>query len=168
MRQSQRQRDRRKRSTTVPLQTKRVKLDSEPPFEKHNSTSSFDEELEDVLRQWFYGMIPHVWFKIIPSSADDVNSISFAMGQPWDLVSAVLIRLKFIVKYRDDYRISHDKFKEFQNKTMYHLGSSHRKGYKKVHYICNSLPLHKNPSKEENAGHSYTKLRYAVLDMIVY
>ena len=100
MRQSQRQRERRYQSTIAPLQSKRLKVHSEAPCKQRNSIWTSDQVLEDVLKQWFQGMLPHVWYKIIPSSADDVNNIAFAMGQRWDLVSAVLIHLKFLALTR--------------------------------------------------------------------
>ena len=117
MRQSQRQRDKHKCSTIEPLQSKRVKYATEPPPKQLDSTLSSDDELESILQQWFHCMVPHVWYKILPSTNDDVCNIAFAMGQPWDLVSAVLLRLNFLVKYKDDYRISHDKFQEFSHET---------------------------------------------------
>ena len=135
MRQSQRQRERRYQSTIAPLQSKRLKVHSEAPCKQRNSISTSDQVLEDVLKQWFQCMLPHVWYKIIPSSADDVNNIAFAMGQRWDLVSSVLIHLKFLTKYKDEYRISHNKFEEFKNMTMYNLGSSRRKGKKYIIYV---------------------------------
>ena len=98
MRKSKRIFKRNPRYATVPSQNKRFKSTTEPPSESHSSSSGIDGELKTILRQWFNRMLPHVWYKILPSSEDDVNNIAFAMGQPWDILSQVLIHLKLLVK----------------------------------------------------------------------
>ena len=87
----------------MPLQSKRVKYDMKQSPKKHNSVLLSDDELESALQQWFNRIVPHVWYKILPSSNDDVYSIDFAIGKAWNSVSAVLLRLKYLAKYKDEY-----------------------------------------------------------------
>ena len=69
-------------------------------------TLTTEEELQSLLNQCFDQMLPHLWFKAVPSSKDDVSNIAFAMRQRWELIQALLVRLKYINKYGDSFRIN--------------------------------------------------------------
>ena len=77
-------------------------------------------------------MLPYVWYEILPESTSDVANIAFAMGQLSDIVNTILIHLKYLKSYKNDYGINISKFGQlFQlrhgNKNV-SIGYSRRKG----------------------------------------
>ena len=46
-----------------------------------HSSLIIEEELETLPHELFDRMLPHVWFKAVPTSKDDVSNIALAMGQ---------------------------------------------------------------------------------------
>ena len=50
-----------------------------------------------------------MWFKIIPSSSTDVENIAFSCGQKWSVIQELLIKLGYITKYNNSFRLSNIK-----------------------------------------------------------
>ena len=105
MRRSKRYYDRDFKSTTVSSQNKRFKFLDNSNSSRRNSSSRPTQILYDI-------MLPHVCYKIMSSSPSNVDNIAFFVGQGWDIVSKVLFKLKYLPKYKEDFRTSLDKFKE--------------------------------------------------------
>ena len=57
-------------------------------------------------------MLLHVWYKILPENSSDVANIAFAMRQLSNIVNKILIHLKYLTSYKNDYRIKVSKIEE--------------------------------------------------------
>ena len=43
-------------------------------------------------------MVPHVWFRLLPSKGDNYDTVTFAVGQEWELFSKLLHEVKILKK----------------------------------------------------------------------
>ena len=79
-------------------------------------------------------MLLHIWYKILPESPSDVANIAFSMGQSSDIVNKILIHLKYLKSYKNDYRINISKsgqlFQLRHGNENVSIGYSRRKGEK--------------------------------------
>ena len=60
--------------------------------------SSETSELEALLGPIFGQMIPHIWFRLLPSDSQHFDTFDFAVGQEWKLVSALFQDTELIKK----------------------------------------------------------------------
>ena len=63
---------------------------------------------ENLLHHCVRQMLPHIWYKIIPSSSSDIEDMSFACGQRWDILLPLLLQLKYVFKYKESIRLRYD------------------------------------------------------------
>ena len=151
-------------STTAYIDRKRLKTTRNPNTNLRSSRAINDDGLDQLLDHCFRRMLPHIWYKVLPSSSCDVDNIAFLMGQNWELILKLLIQLKYIKPYKTDYRINLDKFREVGSRNIndvkLHFGSAHKIGHKLVYYICKNEPLHHSPTIQNKHAHCYSKLRY--------
>ena len=57
-------------------------------------------------------MLPHVRVKKFPSSESDVDNFVYLIRQDWKLIRELLLRLKYVKKYKNDIRLNALKFEE--------------------------------------------------------
>ena len=128
-------------------------------------------EDESVLQNLLYAcilrMIPHVWVKILPSSPEDVNNLAFVIGQKWEILQLLLLRLKYLKKYKNEVRMNILKFEELEhvdiNGAHVRIGSSQLgvKNKKKIYYLCYDKPAFLYPCQQISQNVSYTILPYS-------
>ena len=118
-------------------------------LKQHSSLLKDDVDCHHLFQLCLLRMLPHVWVKIIPSSPCDVENFAFSIGQRWEIVQNLLLECKYLYRYSDTVRICLDKFKELETQSndgiKIHIGSMHRKGEKKVYYICRDEPIFQSP-----------------------
>ena len=95
---------------TAQIGRKRVKYPVHTCSNLRSIQLSMDASPDALLDHCFDMMLPHIWYKVIPSSANDIESMAFSIGQSWGLILPLLMKLKFMKAYKDDIRINHNKF----------------------------------------------------------
>ena len=124
-----------------------------------------DVELpENLLHHCLRQILPHIWYKILPSSSSDVETMSFACGQSWDIVLPLLLQLKYVFKYKDTIRLRYDKWTALQllDDVLLdvHIGSAEPHNGLRTYYICTKKPYYDNPSWQIKGEYTYSHLRY--------
>ena len=59
-----------------------------------------DDQPDTLLEHCFDAMLPNIWYKILPNTTSDVNTIAFAMGQTWLLLVHLLMSLGYLKSYK--------------------------------------------------------------------
>ena len=130
----------------------------------HSSVLSDRTVFDNLLRACIMRMLPHVWVKILPSSDLDVDNFSFSIGQDWELIKMLFIRLNLLKKYKNELRLNILKFEELQlvkiNGVSINIGSSHIRNEKKVYYICYDVPVYVYPWQQIQQKYSYACVQY--------
>ena len=152
MRSSNRATKRKYGCATELLEIDTKKSTINPNLQQLGSAFTNGCKIESILHQWSNRMLLHVWYKILPDNPSDVANIAFSMGQSLDIVNKILIHLKYLKSYKNDYRINISKFGQlFQlrhgNKKV-SIGYSRRKGEKQTYYLCMGVPLFKNHTEQ--------------------
>ena len=109
-------------------------------------------------------MLPHIWYKVIPSSSSEVDYLAFLTGQSWEMLQPLLVHLKYLVRYKDVTRINILKFEELQHYNLsamsIHMGTAHPNKSNLLHYICKDKPSFFNPTAQNNITYFHAILRY--------
>ena len=128
---------------------------------------SIEDDFVTLLEHCFDRMLPHVWYKIIPSSPYDVETVAFAMGQSWLIVLGLLLKLKYLAKYGKLITIKHEKWRNLEHVSCdqlrtykLHYSSRHPLNGKLVYYLCKHKPLYDNPTIQHGSNYSHASLRY--------
>ena len=122
------------------------------------------DEPDAILHQCFRRMLPHLWYKIVPSSPTNTDNMAFAMGQRWDILLPVLLQQNYMKSYKDSVRISRIRFEQLEqlNDDTLDIHISHfqpKKG-SKTYFICLNKPLFKNAELQIRKGYSHSTMRY--------
>ena len=149
---------------TVLNERKRAKTHHNTRLRLHSRLPRIDNNPTTQLYHCINQMIPHVWYKIVPSSPTDVDNFAHSIGLSWSLVQRLLLHLKYLYKYKDSYRINVTKFKELEQdismRGEVHIGSVHPYKQKKVYYICYKSPIFTNPALQSKNKFNLSNLRY--------
>ena len=124
-----------------------------------------DDDLpENLLHHCMRQILPHIWYKIIPSSSSDIEDMSFACGQRWDILLPLLLQLKYVFKYKESIRLRYDKWNSLQLLDDVildvNIGSAEPHNGVKTYYICSKKPYYDNPSSQVKSGYKFSHLRY--------
>ena len=123
-----------------------------------------EEEPESLFHHCLRQMMPHIWYKIIPSSPSDTEDMSFACGQNWNLLLLLLLRIKYLFKYKNSIRIRLFKFEALEqiDSTFLdvHIGSAEPHNSVKTYYICSKQPYYTNPTLQNRNKYTFSKWRY--------
>ena len=136
-------------SPTAPCEppTKRSKRDT--GLKGRSSLLGNEKDIDLLFRICLMRMIPHVWVKIIPTDTDDIENFAFAIGQKWVIILPLLLKMKFLYRYKDSIQINVDKFRDLVredlNGVKINVGLLHGKGEKLIYYICRNEPVFKTP-----------------------
>ena len=164
MRRSKRKCNSKYGSPTAPCEppTKNSKRDT--GLKGRSSLLGNEKDIDLLFRISLMWMIPHVWVKIIPTDTDDIENFAFAIGQKWEIILPLLLKMKFLYRYKDSIQISVDKFKDLEredfNGIKINVGSSHAKGEKLVYYICCNKPVFETPYLQNKHSYKYAYLPY--------
>ena len=147
-----------------PARNQKIKGNLNTDIAPINSLSTIEGELEALLHECFDRMFPHVWLKVVPKDNTDVENIAFAMGQSWQLIQALLVRLQYIKPYGDTFRINRDKFFDL-NKIRHgskklNITNFRNKGQKTILYVCRDRPIVDNPNIQVHDKVNVTELRF--------
>ena len=109
-------------------------------------------------------MLLHVWYKILPENSSDVANIAFAMRQLSNIVNKILIHLKYLTSYKNDYRIKVSKIEEL---ILHHhidqkpsMGYSRRKGEQQTYHLFREVTLFKNSSEQVATPYTHSDIRF--------
>ena len=85
--------------TSAQIDRQRVKRHKSMPLNLRSHPPTIEVSAATLFEHCIERMLPHIWYKIIPFSADDVNTITFAMGQSWENIFELLLCLNYIKKF---------------------------------------------------------------------
>ena len=109
-------------------------------------------------------MIPHIWFRLLPSNGDNYDTVAFAVGQEWELFSKLLHEVKILKKRGEKVIVDVKKLEtilhldDLVNPVYYGYSRGHNKPL--VHFLCSGEPIFKSPTKQEYSGHLFAHLRH--------
>ena len=150
----------------VQLKRKREEVVENTSTKLHIHRPKFEDDEAVLLEHCFDRMLPHVWYKIIPSSDSDVENIAFAMGQSWILIQSLLYSLKYMIKFDKTLRLNLDKWRDVDNRlpklssSKLNFSSTHICNQKKIYYLCKDTPLYRSPTVQIENKYYQAKLRY--------
>ena len=61
---------------------------------------SVSSEPEPSAGTIFCRMVPHIWFRLLPSDDQNCDTVAFVVGQEWELISALFQDVKMLKKGR--------------------------------------------------------------------
>ena len=109
-------------------------------------------------------MVPHVWFRLLPSNGDNYDTVAFAVGQEWELFSKLLHEVKILKKRGGKVIVDVQKLKtlSYRDDLIKPVYYGYSRGQKKplVHYLCSGEPMFNSPARQEFSGHVFARLRY--------
>jgi hypothetical protein len=76
----------------------KVKLRSHDILKKITASSKFGCDPDTLARDIFDQMVPHVWFRLLPSDGDNSGTVAFAVGQNRKFISKLFQDVKIIEK----------------------------------------------------------------------
>ena len=123
-----------------------------------------ESDTDTLLHYCFARMLPHVWMKIVPSAPDDVENMAFAIGQSWQLLQELLLRTKYIYKFKNTFRLNVLKFEALVTMNKFnltlHFGKFRPRGCGVTYYLCRSNPIYINPESQIRDNYSYSSLKF--------
>ena len=66
-----------------PLSEKKVKAHSGDVLQRLTKVSINELKPDELIWSYFQQMIPHIWFRLLPSEGGKCETVAFAMGQEW-------------------------------------------------------------------------------------
>ena len=108
-----------------------------------------ESDIHTLLHYCFARMLPYVWMKIVPSAADDVENMAFAIGQSWSLLQELLLCTKYIYKFKNTFRLNVLEFEALVTMNKFnltlHFGKFRPRSCGVTYYLCRSNPIYINP-----------------------
>ena len=142
----------------------KVRLPSQPISKSIHWRSKSGLDKDSLLGAIFGQMVPHVWFRLLPSDGDICGTVAFSVGQEWDLLSPFLYDVKMLRKKGDKTIVNIEMLSSLQHTLNLpdpiHYGYSRGIGKVRTHYLCSGTPLHKSPNKQESTGYTHVNLRF--------
>ena len=106
---------------------------------QQSKISTIGNLIERLFEVCFLRMVPHVWMRLVPTSSNDVENFAYCIGQKWEIIRAMLLKLGYLYKYGESIRINMTKLHELEGKnihgSIFRVGTSQNYGSSKVHYI---------------------------------
>ena len=121
-----------------------------------------------LLELCFLRMNAHIWYRILPVDASKCDDISFATGQPWELLRPLLIHLGYLTQIGIQEKVNLHKFTDLQHlnlgKNKLIMSSTHFKNDTKNYYLCIGKPHFTGPNKQikakSNGAFASASMRY--------
>ena len=117
---------------------------------------------DSLLEHFFEAMLPNLWYKLIPNSPSDTNTITFAMVQIWSFLVHLLLALGYLKSYTNSFKLSLDKFRDLESNRLnhhhIHFGSAHPYNQKLVYYFFKDTPIFDSPTIQNENEYACYKL----------